>query len=212
MSARRVRTTLRNAVDGVTWSAWPEGDRARIEIVFDDDPEPVARTVPLAELDALVTEQLASGFVREPRWEPTVPWIDRATDAELRLEVLDGWIMATRLEWAKVAATPAPVRTWLVLDALAAQCSRNGLAMYFMDCDDALVARTADEARAFGLPALAAQFEAVAKGTVKAPGRVKLGSPKTARALESFAMMELPARLMAWVRAHAAAFLPVPPT
>lgn len=209
--SRRLRTTLRNEAAGVTWSVSPHGAQSRVEIAFDDDPEPVTRTIPRAEQDALVAAQLASGFVRVPPWEPTPEWIRDAPDAELWAEVLDGWIMATLLEWRRVEAAPPAVRAWLTLDGLAGQCSRNGLAMYFMDCDPALVAHTPEAARALGLESLAAQFESVAKGTTRTPGRVKLGSPKAAKALETFAMTELPALLMAWVRRHAEAFVPVPP-
>lgn len=208
--SRRLRTTLRNAAEGVTWSVTPEGSRSRIEIAFDDDPDVVTRMIPVAEQAALVAEQLASGFVRVPGWEPTPEWVQRAPDAELWAEVLDGWLTTTALEWRRVAATPPAVRVWLTLDALAGQCSRNGLAMYFMDCDADLVAHTAEAARALGLDALAAQFESVAAGTTKQPGRVKLGSPKTATALERFAMIDLPPLLIAWVRRHAESFVPVP--
>lgn len=157
-----------------------------------------------------MAEQLASGFARVPAWAPTRAWIEDASEPELWSEVLDGWITATGLEWRYVAAAPPPVRAWLTLDALAAQCSRNGLAMYFMDCDEALVAHTPEAARALGLEELATRFESVARGTTKAPGRVKLGSPKAASSLERYAMMELPAVLMAWVRRHAESFVPVP--
>ena len=178
---RRDRTTLRNEAEGVTWSVWPEGARSRIEIVFDDDPDPVTRTIPRAEQAALVAEQLTAGFARVPGWEPTHAWIEEAPEPELWAEVLDGWIMATGLAWEKVAAAPPAVRAWLTLDALAAQRSRNGLAMYFLECDEGLVAHTADAARALGLEELAAQFELVARGTTKSPGRARLGSPRAAK-------------------------------
>lgn len=208
--SRRRRKTLRHDAEGVTWSVVTEGGQCRIEIVFDDDPEPVVRSIARTERDALVAEQLANGFVLQPAWEPTLAWVAEASDQEFTLEVLDAWIVSTQLQWSRVQHAPSPVRTWLVLDCLAAQCSRNGLAMYFMDCDPELVLHTEEAAREAGLETLATQFAAVHKGTKKTPGRVTLGSPKTAKAVEAFAMMELPARLLAWARTHAASFLPVP--
>ena len=207
MMSRRLRTTLRNDAEGVTWTVYPEGAGHRIEILFDDDEKPLLRAIPRGERDALVAEQLASGFLLAPPWEPTPAWMRDASDEELAREVLDAWILRTELRWTRVQAAPLSVRAWLTLDALAAQCSRNGLAMHFTESDPELVGYTAEAARVVGLAELAMQFEGVAEGASRTGSRMKFGSRKTAKALEVYATMALPEVLSAWVRAHAEDFV-----
>jgi len=221
---RRNRRTLRSDAQGLRWQVEPVGCELQIELVFDDAPgEVLQRTRTLSssaearrELERLIAEQLADGFVLQPPWEPTAEWIGTAADRELGLEVLDAWIMAVHEAPSTFPTLPPTVQAFVALHELATQSGRNGLEAFVVESDPQLVAHAEEAARLVGVPEVAALFAAAARGMSLTalhglmPAKVRWASPRHAKQLQRYASLELDDVLSAFVRAHAQDFLPLP--
>ena len=208
------RREFRNEATGVTWVLSALGDKVTIEITRDDDPEPLVRTrvMSLAEIDAIVAEQLADGFVEHERpvWAPSAAWIASASDTEL-CELSDAWIIAVARDPSLVDRIPGPVADYVSVHAVIVQTLRNGLPSFFCEDDPRLVQRFVAAARAMGRPELADPFER-ATANMDLTQRRTLGDPlswtdrKAMHELERCVSKTSELSLLPWMRAHASEF------
>lgn len=220
--SRSDRRVLRKASEGVTWAVTPRGGSLLVEIVFDDEPEKVVRRELAAKdhggVEGLIAEQVADGFILEPRWAPTAAWIREADASELRIEVADAWILALNARPSCWDGIPAAVRAYLAVDTMLAQSRRNGLSSFVREDDPRLVASASAAAVEMGLSELADLFARATAGLdlgslARTGARpVRWSDARAARAIEDALLgSEIEDRLVAWMREHAEAFAqPIP--
>lgn len=214
------KRVLRNESDGVTWTIERRGAKAVIEIRFDDDPDGTVtreRVLSASEIEALIAEQLTSGFTAEAPSTPTPEWIAGAGDHELALDVVDAWLLAAYREPSVLEAAPDLVRSFIAVHTLVVQCGRNGLSSFLQEDDVRLVLDAPRALRALGFEQMASLFERATREldlralSGRGAGRLRWSDAGAAAELERLATQrDVQDALLAWVRAHAVSFAAVP--